>query len=210
MEQLVLPRAARRRPSRKASQLLVDSVRHLDGPDVSIRELLGLMGERAFGLILVLFALPNCIPGPPGLGSVFGLPLILFGVQLAQGRPAVWLPDFIARRRIGRDTLTQLVFRAVPLLQRIERVCRPRWPALTAPLAERLLGGAITMLAVGIMMPLPLTNFVPAIGVAVIALGLLEEDGVTVVIGLAIGAVGLSLVGIVLATLAALSIIAFG
>jgi len=210
MEDLVLPRAVRRRTSRKASQVLVDSVRHIEGPDVSIHELLGLMGERAFGLILVLFALPNCIPGPPGLGSVFGLPLMLFGIQLAQGRPAVWLPDFIARRRIGRDTLTQLVLRAVPLLQRIERVCRPRWPALTAPLAERLLGGVITVLAVGIMMPLPLTNFVPAIAVSVIALGLLEEDGVTVVIGLGIGLAGLSLVGVVLATLAALSIIAIG
>ncbi len=210
MEDIVLARIDSRKRPRKASDVLVESLQQVQGYDVAIRDLMALMGDRAFGLILLLFALPNCVPGPPGLGSVLGLPLILFGVQLAQGRPAVWLPEFIGRRRINRDTLLHVVLRGVPILQRLERICRPRWPLLTAPPAERLLGGVVTLLAVGIMIPLPLTNFVPAIGIAVIALGLLEEDGVTVLIGLLIGLIGLTLVAIVLGTLIALSVIALG
>ena len=56
----------------------------------------------------------------------------------------------------------------------------------------------MTVLAMAVMLPLPFTNFVPAMGIAVISLGLLEEDGVTIFVGLLIGLVGLAIVAAVL------------
>ena len=165
---------------------------------VALSDLLRALKDRAFGLVMLLFALPNCIPGPPFLGSVLGIPLLFFGVQLAIGRRFPWLPPVLGRYTIKRETLVTLIARSRPLLERVERVCRPRVLAVTGPRSERLLGVGMTVLALAVMLPLPFTNFVPAAGIAVIALGLLEEDGVTILIGLLIGLIGLSIVAAVL------------
>jgi hypothetical protein len=41
------------------------------GDRISIREIVEAFGERAFGFVIILFSLPNCIPAPPGMNSVF-------------------------------------------------------------------------------------------------------------------------------------------
>ena len=188
----------RRRPGRKASEVLVEALRGLDGAEVSVAQIVRAIGDRAFGLVLVLFALPNCVPAPPGLGSIVGLPLMMFGMQLALGRRTPWLPRVIGRRRFRRQTLLTMIERGLPYIQRLERVCRPRLTALANRRVERIHGAVITILAAAILIPLPLTNFIPAIGIGIIALGLLEEDGVTILLGISVGSIGLSIVAAVL------------
>ena len=188
----------RRRPGRKASEVLVGALRSLDGAEVSVAQIVRAIGDRAFGLVIVLFALPNCVPAPPGLGSIVGLPLMMFGIQLALGRRTPWLPRFIGRRRFRRQTLLTMIERGLPYIQRLERVCRPRLTALANRQVERIHGAVITVLAAAILIPLPLTNFIPAIGIGIIALGLLEEDGVTILLGIVVGSIGLSIVAAVL------------
>ena len=178
----------------KASEVLLSALRDGEETTISIGGLTRAIGDRAFGLILLLFALPNCVPAPPGLGSIMGLPLALFGVQLALGRRLPWLPGILARRRFQRETLLALVERGLPYIQRIERVCQPRMTFMTGPRGERIFGIVITILASAILIPLPLTNFVPALGIGIIALGLLEEDGLTALVGVVIGSIGLSIV----------------
>ena len=53
-----------------------------------------------------------------------------------------------------------------------------------APL-DRVVGIGLVICALSIL--LPLTNIVPGIGVAIIAIGLIERDGLTVLGGLAVG-----------------------
>lgn len=178
----------------RASQVLYETVSGFATVRPTLDDLVRGLKDRAFGLVLLLFALPNCIPGPPFLGSIFGLPLLFFGIQLASGRRYPWLPPFIARYALDRETLLSMIARGRPVLERIERVCRPRLAVVTGPRSERLLGLAMTVLAAAVMIPLPFTNFIPAVGIAIIALGLLEEDGVTILVGLAIGLVGVMIV----------------
>lgn len=182
----------------KASEVLLGALRTAEGTTVTIGQVTRSIGDRAFGLILLLFSLPNCVPAPPGLGSIMGLPLALFGVQLALGRRYPWLPGFLARRRFQRETLLRLVERGQPYISRIERICRPRMTYLTGSRGERVHGVIITVLAAAILIPLPLTNFIPAVGIGVLALGLLEEDGLTALLGITIGTIGLVIVGGVL------------
>ena len=191
-------RRRRRLPGRKASEVLVEALRGLDAAEISVAQLVRAIGDRAFGLVLVLFALPNCVPAPPGLGSIVGLPLMLFGIQLVLGRRTPWLPRFIGRRRFRRQTVLTMIERGLPYIQRLERVCRPRLTALADRRVERIHGAVITILAAAILIPLPLTNFIPAIGIGVIALGLLEEDGLAILVGTIIGSIGLSIVAGVL------------
>ena len=199
-----------KRTARKASDALIEALESFTDDHVAIRDLLAVIGDRAFGLVLLLFALPNCIPGPPGLGSILGIPVILIGIQMAQGRTAPQLPEFIGRRTIRRETLLAIAERSQPYLQRLERVCRPRLLALSTRRAERLVGVFITLLALAVAVPLPLTNFIPAAGIAILALGLLEEDGVTILIGLTVGSIGGGIVIAVLWATAAVFELAFG
>ena len=178
----------------KASEILGKALRSFDQPKITLEALIAAIGERAFGLILILFALPNCVPAPPGVGSIMGVPLILLGVQLARGRRTPWLPRVIGQRQLSRSALIAVLDRSMPYLRRLERICRPRFTWLTGPEAERLYGILIVVLACAIAIPLPFTNFVPAVGIAFIALGLLEEDGVTAIIGVTIGTIGLAIV----------------
>jgi len=182
----------------RASHVLYETVTGFTTARPTVDDLVRALKDRAFGLVMLLFALPNCIPGPPFLGSVLGLPLLFFGVQLAIGRRYPWLPSFIRRYEIDRATLLAIIARGRPVLERIERVCRPRLQVVTGPRSERLLGVAMTILSAAVMIPLPFTNFIPALGIAVISLGLMEEDGVTIMIGLGIGLVGVALVVAVL------------
>jgi hypothetical protein len=196
--------------ARKASDVLVETLADFTDDQIAVRDLLAIIGDRAFGLVLLLFALPNCIPGPPGLGSIFGIPVVLFGIQMACGRRAPRLPQFVGRRSVRRETLLAIAERGRPWLQMLERVCKPRLFTLSTRRAERLLGLVVTLFALGICVPLPLTNFIPAVGVAIISLGLLEEDGLTILVGLLVGAIGLGVVVAVLLMTAAVVDLAFG
>ncbi len=178
---------------RRVSVILGDLLARQDGPTVSLGVLLDGLADRSFGLVLLLMAIPGCIPGPPGLSSIFGLPIILFATQMMAGQHRPWLPRFIRSRSVPVATLAGLLRRAEPWIERFERVCRPRLPRVTYGKGERAVGAWILILGLTLSMPIPLSNMVPSMGVAVIALGLVQRDGVMVVIGSAIGVVGMAI-----------------
>ncbi len=158
---------------------------------ISIGELVGAFGERAFGLALILFCLPNCIP-VPGLGSLFGIPLLVLALQMAIGRPAPWLPASMTNRSLEATTFRRMVDLVEPRLTKVEAVLKPRLTFLFSKVADRLIGVFVALCALSIIIPLPGTNFPPAIAVILISLAVMEEDGLVLLIGLAIGIAGLA------------------
>jgi hypothetical protein len=206
---LTSPRVDSPGDQRRATDLLRDALSTHTGETVTIREVIDDLGDRAFGLLLLLFALPNCIPAPPAVGSILGHPLIFFGIQMLRGqRP--WLPGFIANRRVKRADLMRIVDLATPRLRWLERIVRPRLPWAVSSFAERIIGLHVVLLAASIALPVPLTNFVPAIGTAVMALGLIERDGRAVLAGAFVGTCGLILTTTVMVTLILLPIFLLG
>jgi hypothetical protein len=166
---------------------------------VAIGDLLLALGERAFGALLFLFAVPNVLPAPPGTSAVLGAPLVFLATQLCLGRQA-WLPEVVAQRSMTRADFARLVGRIGPWLARAERLLRPRWGALTRPPAERAIGFVCLLLALVLVLPIPLGNVLPALAISVLALGLLARDGLWVLIGVAATAAALALVsGVVFA-----------
>ncbi|SRR5690606_11717267 len=195
---------------RRVSDLLLQTLSAPGGPEITVADLVSGLKDRAFGVVLLVSALPNCIPAPPGLGSVFGLPLLFFALQLAMGREEPWLPAFVLRRRMRRTDLFKVVLRALPWIQRFERICRPRYSLLASGACERMLGAFIAVLAASVILPLPLTNFVPAVATAVLALALLEEDGLAVVLGILVGLGGILLTASMLLALTGLVLLGIG
>jgi len=147
---------------------------------IRLVELVDSFGDRTFGALLLFFALPNLIPLPPGSSAILGTPLILIAAQLALGRTSLWLPQAVGNRTLATRDLQKLVGYTVPALRRTERLLAPRLDML---LNDRLIGLACLVLALVLFLPIPLGNIPPAFAICAFALGLLQRDGVAVLVG---------------------------
>jgi len=154
---------------------------------IAISDLLLALGDRATGALMFIFAFPNVLPTPPGTSSVLGAPLIFLAAQLMLGR-APWLPAFLAKRSMARSDFSSLVKRIVPWLQRAEGLLRPRLTILALPPMEYFVGFLSLLLSVLLVLPIPLGNVLPALAISLMALGVLERDGVWVLAGFAVAA----------------------
>ncbi|WP_420963153.1 exopolysaccharide biosynthesis protein [Brucella sp. IR073] len=168
---------------------------------ISIQDMLSAMGDRAFGPLMLLFALPNLLPTPPGTSGVLGIPLVILAAQLMLGRKP-WLPKFIANRSLPRSSFAALLERAGPWLARAERLVKPRLALLVAPPAEYAIGALCLILAILLALPIPLGNLLPAFAICLFSFGILERDGVWVIAGFIAFLVSVSVVaGVLLALL---------
>ncbi|RZI82151.1 MAG: exopolysaccharide biosynthesis protein [Rubrivivax sp.] len=160
---------------------------------LSIADLLAALNDRAMAALLLMFALPNVIPTPPGTSAVLGAPLVFLAAQLTFGRRP-WLPGFISRRSMPHSYFAAFVVRAVPWLQRAERMLQPRGEWLSRPPFEYAVGAVCLLMAVIIFLPIPMGNILPAFSVCLCALGILERDGLWIAAGLASAAASVGLV----------------
>jgi len=161
---------------------------------VSVRDLFVALGDRALAALLFVFAVPNVIPSPPGLSTVLGVPLLFLSAQMLFGR----MPTFVARRSMARDDFEALMSRVLPWLERAEKLLRPRLSVLALPPMEYLVGLVCLALAVILVLPIPLGNIPPAFAIALMALGILERDGIWVLAGLMVTFLSLTVVSGVL------------
>ncbi|MEM7597287.1 MAG: exopolysaccharide biosynthesis protein [Pseudomonadota bacterium] len=159
------------------------------GQDVTLAWVLDTLGERAFGLFLLFLALPCCIPFLYGVPQVVALPMMFVSAQILMGRRAPWLPEKLGARTISAQSLTGLADRAGPWLRRIEAISKPRLTALTRAPLDRIVGVALVLFSASILVPLPGTNTVPGFAVVIVSMGLLQRDGILVILGSIIGTV---------------------
>ncbi|MEO1014572.1 MAG: exopolysaccharide biosynthesis protein [Pseudomonadota bacterium] len=145
------------------------------------------LDERAFGLMLLFLALPCCLPFVYVLPQIVALPMLALAGQLAAGRHHPWLPKALADRRFDAGAFAGVLDRAERYVGWIEAVARPRLNAVTEGVGVRLVGVLLLAPCASILVPLPGTNTVPGIGVAITALGLIERDGAITCLGLVIG-----------------------
>ncbi len=167
---------------------------------VKLRDLFELAGERTFGFLFVLLSLPSALPLPaPGYSVPFGILLFVLAVQLLIGSKQPWLPEKWLNRDFDRVTIQGFLKKGMPWLQRVEIFSRPRLAVVcTSRIGRTVLGLAIVLLSISMMIPIPGTNTVPAMGIFAIGFGLLDDDGFVASIGLTIGAIGLTLTSLIL------------
>lgn len=140
--------------------------------DITVGKLAESLGERAFGALMFIFAVPNIIPTPPGTSAILGLPLVFLTWQVMIGRQTLWLPAVVRERRISRDLLQTFVSKMNPVMARLERVLKPRLGFLVnTNLAERALGLVAFPLSLILFLPIPLGNMLPAAAIACMEIG---------------------------------------
>ncbi len=182
--------------TRKVSEILAELSAGA-GERVRLRDLVNALGDRAFGLLILIFALPNAVGlgTIPGLSTVFGVPQIFIAVQMALGWHKPWLPNWVLEKSLARGDFRHMVDKSTPYLRRAETLLRPRWAFMSSYLAERLLGIVFAVLAAIVALPIPGGNWPPAIAMAFISIGLVERDGLYVAIGLGVAVIAVVLAG---------------
>ncbi len=193
---------------KRVSLVLRAVIETAPGDTISVREIIEAFGERAFGFVIILFSLPNCIPAPPGMNSVFGLPVLLFAVQLALGFKKPWLPRRILDKRFRVATFRRIIDVAEPRLQRVEKILRPRHTALFGPRGDRLIGVFAVILALCVIVPLPGTNWVPSIALVILSMAIMQEDGLVLGFGILAGLAGIAYTVILTSTLIHFALVA--
>lgn len=165
-----------------------------DGDRLTVGEIVSVLRDRAFALLVVLLGLPNCLPMPPPIPLLCGLLLVFVALQIVLGRASPWLPKALLSRSLARSDVDRALARALPLFRRLERFSRPRMSLLDNVFAMRLMGLILLVLALALVFAPPLVGQIPlGIAVCLVGIGLVERDGVVVLGGLAVGSVGVSL-----------------
>lgn len=165
--------------------------RSVQSQAVTLNEILEIAGERAFGFLFVLLALPSALPLPATVVSTpLGVVMFLLAVQLIVGAEQPWLPEKFRKWGFDRTKVQGFIHTGIPWLQRIEKIARPRFTSVcTSRLGRTVIGIAIALMSISMMIPIPLTNTLPAIGIFVTGFGLLDDDGAISLGGLTICAI---------------------
>jgi len=173
--------------SQRLDQLAEDAA----GDTVTMRWIMSQLHERAFGLFLLILALPCCIPFLYGVPQIVALPLMFVAVQMLLGRSTPWLPEKLGARTVTKPALEDLARRA-------------RLVSLTRPPLDQGVGLLLVLFSASILVPLPGTNTVPGFAVVLVAMGLLQRDGILVVLGSILGTAWIASLIFAGATLASL------
>lgn len=170
------------------SQRLRSLVRSLPRTGITLSELIHRVGDDGLLILTALLTLVFLIPvSIPGVSTVFGAAILLIGMSRLFGRE-LWIPAKIKDRTIGTKKLRPLLRKALPWLQKLERVSRPnriQWLVAEGPM-DRMNNASIVLGAILLMMPfglIPFSNTFPAVALLFFAIGLLQRDGVCVLLG---------------------------
>jgi len=164
---------------KRTSELLRDiAASHEDG-EISIGECVARMGDRSFALAILVFSLPNSLPVPgiPGFSTITGIPILLIALQIIAGRQSIWLPHRVAEKKFQQAFLAKIVRKALPVVLWLERWLKPRLSFVCEGWGERLIGLLIFVMAAILALPIVGGNFLPGFAISLLALSLLEKDG---------------------------------
>ena len=163
-----------------------------DDPDAVLTcdLLLEVIGNRAHVMAIFIFSLLNLLPGPPGYALVIGLIIIALAVMLLRGHEIHLWPR-IGRVKLPLKILMKLVGMLAGLIAIVAKVSTPRLSMIADAGATSVIGLAGVILGIGMLVPIPFTNTIPAIGMAIACVGALNRDGILMLIGIVVGLLGL-------------------
>ena len=163
-------------------------IRELPDGDVEVGPLVDALGAQGMLMLVILLTLVFLIPvSIPGVSTVFGAVIVLVGIARIAGRP-LWMPGAVRRRSVPAGRMRAALDTGLKWVRRLERITRPgRMAGLTYGRAVGLFNDAALILgAVLLMAPfgfIPFSNTVPGVALMCLAIGLLQRDGLMVLLG---------------------------
>lgn len=181
------------RVSKILRRLLEDESRK----SLTIEEIVSGLGPRSMPASLMVFTIPEVLPIPiPGLATAVVIPTGIISYQMLRGQEDLSLPRWLLDRSVPRSAFSACVNTILPFLEKAEGKVRPRWRWVSSRAAKRFIGFFVLLMAAIIALPIPFTNMPFAVAIFIIALGLAEEDGALICLGLLLGIALIALIGV--------------
>lgn len=153
---------------------------------LSLKQVVEVFGPKGHALLILFLNLPFCQPIPiPGVSSALGFCMMIIAYFMILNRPP-WIPERLARISIDKKFLVQIAARLEALMKRFEHVIRPRGRVYFQQRSTQITTGLLLCFhafLLSLPLPIPFSNFFPAIALLLLSLGTLEEDGVVMALG---------------------------
>lgn len=153
---------------------------------LSIAEIIRFLSKKGRPLIITLLILPFCQPIQiPGLSILFGILIALIGLRMVF-RKRIWLPKTFLKKNIPTNVLNRMTENGLGFLRKIKPWIHPRLSWLCrSPFIESVNGLMIFFLGIllAFPLPIPLSNLAVAWSIFFIAFGVLEDDGLVILMG---------------------------
>jgi hypothetical protein len=162
---------------RTASEVLHELTQAFDGDKISVGDLLDRLDSRAHGVLLLILALPMCIPNIPGISTIFGVLMIAPALGLLFGQRRLWVPNKVRGWTFSRAGFTRALQVAIGGLRRVEFLIKPRMSVLTRWPVTSLVGFQTLLMALVLILPMWGANLTPGVTVTLTALALMQRDG---------------------------------
>ncbi len=158
-----------------------------DEPPGTLGDLLDSLEGRGLAAALGFLAFPIALPLPlPGISTIFGLPMLVIAVQLVLRRKSLWLPARLRKKQLNLSRLKTVATKATKWLKALEKLLKPRLTWLfTAPF-EIFYGLLAAWLAFILFLPIPFGNVLPSLSIFLLAVAMLERDGIAALAGTAL------------------------
>lgn len=171
---------------KRTSDLLQEIADRQGDGSITIGQFVEMLGDRSFALTILIFSLPNSLPVPgiPGFSTLTGLPILIIALQIVFGRASIWLPKQVAEKQFSQAVVTKIVLKALPVIRWLERFIKPRLTPLCESLGERFIGLLIVLMALILVLPIVGGNFLPGFSISLMALALLENDGMFAILSI--------------------------
>lgn len=143
---------------------------------IALGDMLGALGDKSFGLCLMLIALPSALP-VYGLSVPLGGLMMVLGLQMALGFRAPLIPQRAQRLKIKITFLQKVLHTSERVLHSLEGYLKPRYSPMFQGFSYRMMGFLVFALAFIVFLPLPLTNTFPGLLIFVLGASLSQEDG---------------------------------
>ncbi len=143
---------------------------------LSLGDILASLGDKSFGLCLMLLALPSSLP-VYGLSVPLGFLMMVLGLQMGLGFRAPLIPEKARKLKIKITFIQKVLHTSERVLRLLERYLQPRYNPIFQGLPYRIMGILVFLMAFLVFLPLPLTNTFPALLIFVLGASLSQEDG---------------------------------
>jgi hypothetical protein len=169
------------------SETLGSVASSITGSSVTLRQLFAMIGEQGLLLFCILLIIPFLLPvSIPGVSTVFGAVIILISIGVTLNR-VPWLPARLMDREFDAAQLVPALQKGAQMLTRVDRIIRPRLRALTeGSVINRINGLALLLGGILLIFPfglIPFSNTLPALAILFLSVGILQRDGVFILLG---------------------------
>ncbi|HEX5663213.1 MAG TPA: exopolysaccharide biosynthesis protein [Xanthomonadaceae bacterium] len=167
---------------------LASIIEQLPEDSLTLGELLDVFGDEGLLLLTILLTIVFLIPvSIPGVSTVFGGAILLIGVSRLVGRP-LWLPRRLREKALPAAKLRPALTGGMSWVRRLERISRPhRLAGLVDGRVANLFNNLAFILAALLLMApfgfVPFSNTLPGVALLFYGIGLIQRDGVAIVLG---------------------------